>query len=69
MKFFLSFLFVVCAHNMSQAQQNVGIGTSAPDPSAQLDVTSITKGFLAPRMNTTQRNAILSSPATGVLGL
>ncbi|MBI4649402.1 MAG: hypothetical protein HY738_23085, partial [Bacteroidia bacterium] len=34
--------------------------------SAMLDVKSLTKGFLAPRLTTAQRNAI-SSPATGLL--
>ena len=45
---------------------NVGIGTNAPDASAVLDLTSTTKGFLAPRMTTTERDAI-ASPATGLL--
>ena len=37
---------------------NVGIGTTAPNASALLDVTSTTQGLLPPRMNTVQRNAI-----------
>jgi hypothetical protein len=44
---------------------NVGIGAAAA-ASAILDLTSTTKGFRAPSMTTTQRNAI-SSPATGLL--
>lgn len=43
---------------------NVGIGTATP--SAKLDVSSTTQGFLPPRMTTTQKNAI-SSPATGLV--
>lgn len=42
----------------------VGVGGSA-DASAQLDVQSTTKGFLPPRMTTTQRDAIVS-PAKGL---
>jgi hypothetical protein len=40
-------------------------GTSA-NASAQLQVDSTTKGFLPPRMTTTQKNAI-ASPATGLM--
>ena len=43
-----------------------GIGTTTPDPSAQLEVSSTSKGFLPPRMTTEQRDAILS-PAEGLL--
>jgi hypothetical protein len=46
-------------------QGNVGIATTSPNASAQLDVVSTTKGFLPPRMTTTQRNAI-ASPAAGL---
>lgn len=42
----------------------LGIG-DFPDASAALDVDSTTKGFLAPRQTTVQRDAI-SSPATGL---
>jgi len=45
---------------------NVGVGTSAPNSTALLDLTSTTQGMLAPRMTTTQRKAI-SSPATGLI--
>ena len=48
--------------------QNVGINSagSAPNSSAMLDVSSTTKGFLAPRMLSSERVAI-STPATGLL--
>src|SRR3989338_7400177 len=42
---------------------NVGIGTTAPRPKAALDVASTTKGFIPPRMTTTQRNNIPSLTA------
>jgi len=45
---------------------SLGVGTSSPDTSALLDLTSTSKGFLAPRMTTTQRDAI-SSPAAGLM--
>jgi len=43
----------------------VGIGTTNPDVTAILDLNSTTKGFLPPRMTTTQRDAI-SSPLAGL---
>lgn len=42
---------------------SVGIGTSAPSAQALLDLTSTTRGFLPPRITTTQRNAIATPPA------
>jgi hypothetical protein len=55
------FLFVITVSTHAQ----IGIGTTTPAASAQLDVTSTTKGFLPPRMDSTARNAIVS-PATGL---
>ena len=46
--------------------QSVGIGTVLPDASAQLDITSNTKGVLIPRMTKTERQGI-ASPANGLL--
>jgi hypothetical protein len=43
-----------------------GIGTTTPDASAKLDISSTTKGLLAPRMTAAQKIAI-SLPATGLL--
>jgi hypothetical protein len=43
-----------------------GIGTTAPNASAKLDISSTTQGFLPPRMTTTQRDAI-STPAAGLV--
>jgi hypothetical protein len=54
-------LLFVNAYSFSQ----VGIGTTTPNASAELDVTSTTKGFLPPRMTTTERNNIVS-PTTGL---
>jgi hypothetical protein len=47
------------------AQVAITTGTSTPDNSAMLDVQSINKGFLPPRMTTAQRD-LISSPATGL---
>ena len=44
----------------------LGIGTTTPAASSVLDLTSTTRGFLPPRMTTTERNAI-TSPATGLV--
>lgn len=44
---------------------NVGIGIATPAQSAVLDISSTVKGFLPPRMNVTQRNAI-ASPDIGL---
>ena len=48
------------------AQDNVGIGTNAPDASALLELLSTNKGVLVPRMTTVQRLAIVT-PANGLL--
>jgi hypothetical protein len=43
----------------------VGIGTNTPSPSAQLEVSSTSKGYLMPRMTATERNAIVN-PTNGL---
>ena len=44
----------LCLFLFCQAQ-NIGIGTSAPNPNALLDVSSNSKGMLVPRMDSIQR--------------
>jgi hypothetical protein len=44
---------------------SMALGVSVADATAHLDVQSTTKGFLPPRMTTTQKNAI-ASPAAGL---
>jgi hypothetical protein len=64
-RIFTLFAIGVIATSAAQAQ-NVGIGTTTPDASAKLDVTSTTSGFLVPRMTNTQRDAIIT-PTKGLL--
>ena len=45
---------------------NVGIGTTIPDASAALDVSSTTQGLLPPRLTQTQRDAV-KTPAAGLV--
>ena len=46
--------------------QSVGIGTSNPSASAQLDVNSATRGLLPPRMTAVQRDSIVN-PVAGLM--
>lgn len=50
----------------SIAAAQTGIGTSTPNASAKLDVSSTNKGFLPPRMTATKRGNI-QSPAAGLM--
>lgn len=50
----------------ASAQNNVGIGTTTPDPSSALEIVSNSKGVLVPRMTATQRLAI-ATPANSLL--
>ncbi len=62
-KIFLLFLVSLITTNLTA---QIGIGTTTPDNSAALDVTSTTKGLLIPRMTMGNRLAI-ASPAEGLL--
>ena len=57
MKQFFTFLVAVLLTATTYAQ--VGVGTTTPDASSALDITSTTKGLLIPRMTETQRWAHL----------
>lgn len=45
---------------------NIGMGTTSPNVSAKLDISSTTQGFLPPRMTTAQKLAI-GTPANGLM--
>lgn len=48
------------------SDNNIGIGTALPDQSALLDLSSTTKGFLAPRLTSSQIQGI-ANPANSLL--
>lgn len=60
------FLVLIVTTPLFAQNNNVGIGTTTPNSTAILDVTSTTKGVLVPRLTTVQRTAI-SQPAQGLL--
>ena len=69
----IAFAIIICitannsyAQNIFPANGSAGIGTNTPNASALLDISSTTKGMLAPRMTKAQRDAI-ATPATGLL--
>ena len=62
--FFLSPLLWIGNGGSVCAQNNVGVGTSNPDPSSILDLTSTNKGVLTPRIADTNS---IASPARGLL--
>ncbi len=59
-------LLIVGLFLTSQLFAQTGIGTTTPHASAKLDVTSTDKGFLPPRMTSSQRTNI-PSPAAGLM--
>ncbi|UOR06437.1 tail fiber domain-containing protein [Hymenobacter aerilatus] len=65
-----AFLFVLLSllagPTLAQTGGSVGIGTSAPDASAVLDVAAPNKGLLIPRLDSAARVGI-PAPATGLL--
>ncbi|MES2850052.1 MAG: DUF1566 domain-containing protein [Bacteroidota bacterium] len=61
-----TFLSILLAFSIITATaQTVGIGTNTPEPSALLDLSSTTKGFLPPRVTTAQRDSI-ANPVEGL---
>ncbi len=69
--FTLSFLFLFCGiFHQAFSQNNVGIGTTTPNASALLDLTSTSKGLLIPRVSLLavgNNTSPVNAPATGLL--
>jgi len=59
----ITLMVLFCTYYSAQSQ--VGIGIPSPDASAALEVSSTNKGFLPPRLTTSQRNSI-ANPAKGL---
>ena len=62
----LLFTIVALVSIAASAQVGIGVATANINPSAVLDVTSTTKGFMPPRMTYAQRNAI-ATPEAGLI--
>lgn len=65
-KILLSLALLMSIMGAMAQKDNVGIGTTKPDQSAALEISSSNKGLLTPRMSLQQRNAI-QNPATGLI--
>lgn len=61
---FLKYIVLVSVSNLAIGQ--VGIGTTSPNSSAALDITSTNSGLLIPRVTEIEKQNI-ASPATGLL--
>ncbi|MAB58287.1 MAG: hypothetical protein CL527_09080 [Aequorivita sp.] len=59
-------LFVLL-FSASAIQAQVGIGTTNPNASSALDITSTTQGLLLPRMTTAQRNMLRATAANSLM--
>ena len=60
----ITYLFFLFVTTISLSQ--IGIGTTSPDASSALDLSSINSGLLIPRMIESERDAI-QDPATGLM--
>lgn len=63
-RFILLTTVLLC--RMMASAQSVGVGTTSPAASAQLDITSTSKGLLPPRMTAAQRDSIVG-PVAGLM--
>ena len=58
-------VFLMCLIN-SQSNAQIGIGTTSPNSSAALDITSTSKGLLFPRLTSIER-ANIANPTAGMI--
>jgi len=58
-------VFLMCLIN-AKSKAQIGIGTTTPNESAALDITSTSKGLLIPRLTSIQR-ATITNPTAGMV--
>ena len=66
MKYLNEYVLLILLLISSGTHAQIGIGTISPDPSSNLELQSITQGFLPARM-TTEQQALISNPAVGLI--
>jgi len=62
----IHFFYIIVLGSILSLNAQVGIGTTSPDSSAALDITSTSSGLMISKMTQIQRDAI-PSPSTGLL--
>ena len=63
-------LLIIAIGFISTAEAQVGINNTNPDTTSVMDLKSITKGFLLPRMNSSERSIMTSfgnTPANSLM--
>lgn len=65
-KIFFSCISILAFSFFTRGQVGIGTGSLSPDSSAMLEIKSNSKGFLPPRLTTSQRDAI-TNPAIGLM--
>jgi len=63
----VTFLIFTGMFSLSAQTGNVGIGTTNPNANAILDLTSTNQGFLMPRLNQSQEDALTTPVPTGLV--
>ncbi|MDD7887460.1 hypothetical protein [Flavivirga sp. 57AJ16] len=54
----ITYALIALCLSVYYSSGQIGVGTTNPDPSSILDITSTSQGFLAPRMTQSQRDTI-----------